>query len=39
MLQPNIPKFLQLTTHELMEKFGAGHHKPGSGSAADPIRP
>ena len=34
MEQASIPNFLQLTTHELMEKFGAGHHKPGSGSAA-----
>ena len=32
--QSNIPNFLQLPTYELMDKFGAGHHKPGSGSAA-----
>jgi len=34
MHQSDIPHFLQLSTNELMEKFGSGHHKPGSGSAA-----
>jgi formiminotetrahydrofolate cyclodeaminase len=32
--QPIIPNFLELPTYELLEKFGAGRHKPGSGSAA-----
>jgi len=27
-------KLLNITTQELLEKFGAGNHKPGSGSAA-----
>jgi len=34
MEQPNIPNFLQLPTQELLDQFGAGRHKPGSGSAA-----
>jgi formiminotetrahydrofolate cyclodeaminase len=31
---PEIPNFLQLPTHALLDEFGAGRHKPGSGSAA-----
>jgi len=29
-----IPDFLQLTTNKLLDQFGAGGHKPGSGTAA-----
>lgn len=29
-----IPNFLQLPTSQLLDEFGAGRHKPGSGSAA-----
>jgi formiminotetrahydrofolate cyclodeaminase len=31
---PEIPNFLQLPTQALLDEFGAGKHKPGSGSAA-----
>jgi formiminotetrahydrofolate cyclodeaminase len=31
---PEIPNFLQLPTETLLDEFGAGRHKPGSGSAA-----
>lgn len=31
---PLIPDFLQLTTNKLLDQFGAGGHKPGSGTAA-----
>jgi formiminotetrahydrofolate cyclodeaminase len=31
---PEIPNFLQMPTEALLEEFGAGRHKPGSGSAA-----
>ena len=31
---PEIPNFLQLPTQALLDEFGAGRHKPGSGSAA-----
>ena len=31
---PEIPNFLQMSTQTLLEEFGAGRHKPGSGSAA-----
>lgn len=34
MQQPEIPNFLQLPTSQLLDEFGAGRHKPGSGSAA-----
>jgi formiminotetrahydrofolate cyclodeaminase len=34
MEQPSIPNFLQLPTNQLLDHFGAGRHKPGSGSAA-----
>jgi formiminotetrahydrofolate cyclodeaminase len=34
MLQLDIPDFLQLPAWELLNKFGEGGHKPGSGSAA-----
>ena len=34
MHQPEIPSFLQLPTSQLLDEFGAGRHKPGSGSAA-----
>jgi formiminotetrahydrofolate cyclodeaminase len=31
---PEIPNFLQLSAEKRLEEFGAGGHKPGSGSAA-----
>lgn len=34
MHHPEIPNFLQLPTQKLLDEFGAGRHKPGSGSAA-----
>jgi len=34
MQQQEIPNFLQYTTEKLLEEFGGGKHKPGSGSAA-----
>lgn len=34
MQHPEIPNFLQLPTTQLLDEFGAGRHKPGSGSAA-----
>lgn len=34
MEQTSIPNFLQLPTQKLLDEFGAGRHKPGSGSAA-----
>jgi formiminotetrahydrofolate cyclodeaminase len=34
MSTPEIPNFLQLPTQALLDEFGAGKHKPGSGSAA-----
>jgi formiminotetrahydrofolate cyclodeaminase len=34
MATPDIPNFLQLPTQALLDEFGAGRHKPGSGSAA-----
>ena len=34
MAHPEIPQFLQMPTSQLMDEFGAGRHKPGSGSAA-----
>lgn len=33
-IAPEIPNFLQLPTQTLLDEFGAGKHKPGSGSAA-----
>jgi formiminotetrahydrofolate cyclodeaminase len=33
-ITPEIPNFLQLPTQKLLDEFGAGRHKPGSGSAA-----
>ena len=34
MHQSSIPNFLQLPTEKLLDEFGGGRHKPGSGSAA-----
>jgi formiminotetrahydrofolate cyclodeaminase len=34
MSHPTIPNLLQLPTQKLLDEFGAGRHKPGSGSAA-----
>ena len=34
MQPPEVPNLLQLPTSKLLDEFGAGRHKPGSGSAA-----